>query len=95
MGQGEEGLRRALSWGKRSISGKIISEEELVPKKTIDFSQVKLVSIHPTTYRKQSVQNEEKTTDKMNIFNMYIDKNTNSEKIREFQTILSQLSYYD
>ena len=29
MGIGEEGLRRALTWGKRSVMGKIVSDDEV------------------------------------------------------------------
>ncbi|EKD30393.1 MAG: hypothetical protein ACD_78C00069G0002 [uncultured bacterium (gcode 4)] len=94
MGQGEEGLRRALSWGKRSVIGKIISKKEETDTKTIDLSQVKITKINTATYKKQQEQKVTEIEEVLNIFNSAISKNTEVEKIQELQTILSRLSYY-
>jgi len=38
MGHGEEGLRRALSWGKRSVTGKILTKDTNTENITLDIS---------------------------------------------------------
>lgn len=91
MGQGEEGLRRALSWGKRKVSGKILADEETT-EKAIDFSRVKIAKISAAAYKKQQ---EAEVEEVVSIFSTVINKNTDSEKIKELQIILSRLSYYN
>lgn len=94
MGQGEEGLRRALSWGKRSVTGKIIGDDEAADQKVIDFSRVKIARINAAVYKKQQAERDSEVTEVANIFNTLIDRNTNPDKIKELQIILSRLSYY-
>lgn len=91
MGQGEEGLRRALSWGKRSVTGKIIGDDEATDQEAIDFSRVKIAKISAAVYKKQQAERDSEVA---NIFNTLIDRNTNPDKIKELQIILSRLSYY-
>lgn len=91
MGQGEEGLRRALSWGKRSITGKIIDPNEETDKETIDLSKVPIVKINTKNYKKEQSVPE---TGKPDIFSSTVGKNTDPETIKELQGILSRLSYY-
>lgn len=97
MGQGEEGLKRALSWGKRSVTGKIIPKNEAVDQKTIDLSRVQIVKINKKTYQKQQEQLSQKVEgieEVLSVFNSVISKNTEIEKTKELQVILSRLSYY-
>lgn len=91
MGKGEEGLKRALSWGKRTLTGKIIHTEKDV---TIDFSQIKIEKIDATKYTKQ-IELWNSKTDKLGVFNSSIGKNSNSIIIKELQTVFTQLSYYN
>lgn len=91
MWQGEEGLRRALSWGKRRISGTILSDEDVVEGHFIDFSNIKIANIRETDYKPQQ---KIKTKEAISIFNTTIDAYAAPERIKELQTILSQLSYY-
>ena len=93
MGQGEEGLRRALSWGKRSVMGNIIAKEEVPADASLDISKVKIVKISSelqNTLSKVSVPEKKE----LDIFSISVGKYTVPEKIKELQTILSQLSYY-
>ena len=92
MGQGEEGLRRALSWGKRSVTGKIIAKDEEIERKAIDFSKVRLAKIDAKTYKNQEQGGE---VEEIGIFSKSIDRNTDPEKIKELQIILSRLAYYN
>ena len=95
MGQGEEGLRRALSWGKRRVTGKIIHQEEEIARENIDLSQIKIVKMNTKVYiaqQKQKISEGEKI---QSIFKTAVTKNTPPEKIKELQTILATLSYYD
>lgn len=94
MGQGEEGLRRALSWGKRSVNGKIIRGEEEVESTGIDLSRVKTVKINAKDYKKQQEEQNALVAEVADIFSISLGKNTDSEKIKELQIILSRLSYY-
>lgn len=94
MGQGEEGLRRALSWGKRSVTGKIIGEDEETDMTTIDFSQVKIAKIDAKIYKKQQKQRHTEVAEIANIFSNPVSKSTGADKIKELQIILSRLSYY-
>jgi len=93
MGQGEEGLRRALSWGKRSVMGNIIPKEEVPADASLDISKVKIVKI---STKLQNISSKVSVPEKKepDIFNTSVGKYTNPEKIKELQTILSQLSYY-
>lgn len=50
MGQGEEGLRRALSWGKRTVSGEIIASEEDV-NSGINLTSIKVAKINTGSYK--------------------------------------------
>lgn len=92
MGQGEDGLRRALSWGKRRVTGKILADDEDTEGKAIDFSQVPVAKISAAAYKKQ--QNTD-LGEMVSIFNMNINKNTDPENIKELQIVLSRLSYYN
>lgn len=94
MGQGEEGLRRALSWGKRSVTGKILDMEEAVDREAIDLSRVKVAKISANAYRKQQEEQNTLVAEAADIFSTLIDRNTDPEKIKELQIILSRLSYY-
>ncbi len=92
MWQGEEGLRRALSWGKRRVTGKILEKD--TEGEVIDFSQVQIAQISATAYQKQLEKKNADVAEVVNIFSMSIGKNTDPEKIKELQIILSRLSYY-
>jgi peptidoglycan hydrolase-like protein with peptidoglycan-binding domain/3D (Asp-Asp-Asp) domain-containing protein len=92
MWQGEEGLRRALSWGKRRVTGKILEKD--AEGETIDLSQVKITKISAAAYKKQQEQEDSDVAEVVSIFSMSIGKNTDPEKIKELQIILSRLSYY-
>jgi peptidoglycan hydrolase-like protein with peptidoglycan-binding domain len=94
MGQGEEGLRRALSWGKRRVSGKILGEDEEVSQNVIDLSRVPIMKISPATYKKQQDLKNADIVEVESIFSHTINKKSDPEKIKELQTILSRLSYY-
>lgn len=94
MGQGEEGLRRALSWGKRSVTGKIIAKDEETNKKVIDLSRVKIAKIDAKAYKRQQ-EPSGSGTDETGIFSSSISKNTSPDRIKELQIILSRLSYYN
>ncbi|MDD5377248.1 MAG: peptidoglycan-binding protein [Candidatus Gracilibacteria bacterium] len=94
MGQGEEGLRRALSWGKRSVTGKIVDPDKEAEQEAIDFSRVKVAKIDAKAYKQQQGQSEQET-EKNSIFSSTVNKNTDPEKIKELQIILSRLSYYN
>lgn len=94
MGQGEEGLRRALSWGKRSVTGKVIAKDEETDKQTIDLARVKVAKIDAKAYKRAQEQSGSET-DETGIFSSSINKNTNPDRIKELQIILSRLSYYN
>lgn len=90
MGQGEEGLKRALSWGKRTVFGKVIDAET---DTSIDLSQVKIEKIDTNKYTKQQAQ-KVSAPEKPSIFTSAIGKNTDSDTIKELQTIFTHLAYY-
>lgn len=92
MGQGEEGLRRALSWGKRRVTGKILADDEDTEGKAIDFSRVQVAKISAAAYKKQQ---DTELGEMASIFNMGLNKNSDPEKIKELQIVLSRLSYYN
>lgn len=63
--------------------GKILTSAAAVDEKTIDISKVQIAKINTKKYIKEE-----------DIFSKAIGKNTDSEKIKEVQTILANLSYY-
>ncbi len=90
MGQGEEGLKRALSWGKRTVVGKIIDTQTHA---NIDLSQIKIEKIDTTKYTKQQTQ-KVSVPEKPSVFTSAIGKNTDPEIIKELQNIFTNLAYY-
>lgn len=94
MGHGEEGLRRALSWGKRSVMGNIITKEEVSTNASLDISKVKIAKI-PAKLQNISSKVSAPETPELDIFSTAVEKNTDPEKIKELQVILSRLSYYE
>lgn len=86
-------MKRALSWGKRSVTGKIVAPDEETDKSVIDLSRVKIAKIDAKAYRKQQEQSASQT-DETGIFSSSVNKNTDPERIKELQVILSRLSYY-
>lgn len=104
MGSGDEGLRRALTWGKRTITGKIISDDicdELSPialenftigkVSTAKYQSSKTASSAPV----ESPSIEEQTVQESDIFSISVYRNTDSESIKRLQEILKELSYYN
>jgi len=83
-------LRRALSWGKRTVVGKIIDTQTDI---NIDLSQVKIEKIDTKKYTKQQVQKVSES-EKVTIFNSSISKESDPEVIKELQIILANLAYY-
>ena len=47
MGYGEAGLRRAMIWGKRKVTGSIMTDET---RNTLDFTQIDTGKIDLSLY---------------------------------------------
>ncbi|MFA6090586.1 MAG: peptidoglycan-binding protein [Candidatus Gracilibacteria bacterium] len=90
MGQGEEGLKRALSWGKRTVFGKVIDTQTGA---SIDLSQVKIEKIDTMKYEKQQVQ-KVLVPERPSVFTSAIGRNTDTETIKELQIAFTNLAYY-
>lgn len=90
MGEWEEGLKRAISWGKRTILGKIIDTKM---DSSIDLSEVKIEKIDTKKYLNLQVWKNAQSQ-KMNIFQNHIGTTSDPQIIKKLQTILSELSYY-
>jgi peptidoglycan hydrolase-like protein with peptidoglycan-binding domain/3D (Asp-Asp-Asp) domain-containing protein len=66
MGSGEEGLRRALAWGKRVVIGTVLSDpstantlsfDHILPGSTVSLPSSSIVKDSPTVAKSQSGQN--------------------------------------
>lgn len=82
MGKWEEGLKRALSWGKRTVSGTIVSNDSDV---SIDLSSFPASN--------SAVRNLEKSqADEILSSNVWL--NSDDSKIKELQTILKEMWFF-
>lgn len=70
-----------------------MAQDEAIDEKTIDLSRVQIAKINAKSYKKLQ---EQKTLEinEPTIFDSSMGKNTNPEKVKELQIILSRLSYY-
>lgn len=83
MGSGEEGLRRALQWGRRTVNGKILDEWE----PTLSVHTIPLAP-------KSSIASLRIDKESGDIFGDVIDRKSNPEDIEKLQRILADLGYY-
>ncbi len=74
------------------MTGKILATDDEAQQKTINFSQVQVAKISALAYKKEQEKDIEEV---VSIFNMSIGKNSDTERIKELQIILSRLSYYN
>ncbi|MDD5213356.1 MAG: peptidoglycan-binding protein [Candidatus Gracilibacteria bacterium] len=82
MGKGEEGLKRALSWGKRTVSGTVTSNDSDV---SIDLSSFPASN--------SAVRNLEKSqADEILSSNIWL--NSDVSEIKELQNILKEMGFF-
>lgn len=103
MGSGDEGLRRALTWGKRTITGKIIPYDissELSPISLENFTVGKVntakyqTSKTPSPTPVESPSTKEQPIQEIDIFTVSVYKNSTPETIKRLQEVLKSISYY-
>lgn len=80
---GDEGLRRAMYWGKRKVKWNIVSHWK---KSTIDYKNIPAPR-WATKWLKKNIKQKE------SIFNMSLGKWSESSKISELQDTLLKLGY--
>lgn len=99
MGTGEEGLKRALTWGKRTVTGKVISPDEAVNYDSVDLQDVRIGKINKALYQKQETAKVSDDTVKPllieSIFAVPVTKNSSPDTIKKLQNILKDLSYFE
>lgn len=107
MGSGEDGLRRALTWGKRTIEGQILSGDSipggLSPIALENFAMGKIniaktQDIKPVpvteTPKELSPVVEEPSIAEIDIFSVAVHKKTAPETVKNLQKVLKDMSYY-
>lgn len=84
MGYGEDGLKRALAWGKRTVKWKIVSSNS---QTSIDVSNISFPkSINVPYYGKKITEN---------IFNTSLGKDSNTILVKDLQQQLKEVELYD
>jgi len=106
MGHGEEGLRRALRWGKRTVSGYVYRDTSVATTMSFgdNYTPPALVAPSPTTTpSKEQVAKAEvakkvetiaKTSEFYQGFPSYMGKGANGPSVKMLQAALSKLGYY-
>ncbi|MDD5770157.1 MAG: peptidoglycan-binding protein [Candidatus Gracilibacteria bacterium] len=91
MGFGEEGLKRALAWGKRTVKGKILNDN--TTQINIDLSKLPA----PDSAVKKLVSKphvDKKSNPKLAIFDKYIGPESDKNKIKELQNLFTEMGLY-
>lgn len=88
MGYGDEGLRRALYWGKRKVYWHVVSSNT---KSDLDYSIIPSPLWATNWLKKQITKKKQIQT---SIFDVSLGKGSDSQKILELQDILKELKYY-
>lgn len=101
MGSGEPGLKRALTWGKRTVYGRVLEADS--DAESLSFDDFAIGKINIAAYQKKAVS-EDNGDDSIvaaaplpkpdDIFSATVYKNSSPEQIKKLQSILSDLSYY-
>ncbi|MDD2565399.1 MAG: peptidoglycan-binding protein [Candidatus Gracilibacteria bacterium] len=98
MGYGDSGLKRALTWGKRTVYGRILAnnKEEILPSITIENFQIGKINLENL---KNNVVGKNiskpKNSEVELVVPSQISKYSGSENIKYFQTIMKNLGYYN
>ena len=84
MGTGEEGLRRALQWGRRTVKGKVLDDGEA----TLAVDHIPLAP--KSSIAGLRIEND----DGGDIFDIAVDKKSSTTNIKQLEQILTDLGYY-
>ena len=90
MGYGDEGLRRAMYWGKRTIPGYIVQRNTNV---TLNYHTIAAPSWAVKGFKKQDYT--PKAVKLPSIFETSISAESNTKLITKLQSVLSELGYLD
>lgn len=86
MGYGDEGLRRALTWGKRKVNGVVYGNTNTLS--SIDFSNIAVGGSLSKKVQQNAASN-------FSIFSTGIGKDSDEESIKALQKFLKSVSLYD
>ncbi|MDD3119923.1 MAG: peptidoglycan-binding protein, partial [Candidatus Gracilibacteria bacterium] len=84
VGYGEEGLKRALTFGKKVIEGKILKEGETGQSGKLELTNFKIAPVDFSVYKKEN-----------DVFNVNINEKSGSEIIKKLQNILKEIGFYN
>ncbi|NDK09623.1 hypothetical protein GW846_02490 [Candidatus Gracilibacteria bacterium] len=95
MGYGDEGLKRALYWGKRKVAGNIVDATSSV---NLDYTSVpspNWISVGKDDISNKSVQQSvlEPVEQNVSIFEIVLSSLNSGNYVAELQTLLSDLGY--
>ncbi|MDD2486826.1 MAG: hypothetical protein PHS92_00440 [Candidatus Gracilibacteria bacterium] len=94
MGYGEDGLKKALTWGKREVYGKTLENGDIGNYPLIDLENFKAGGINLASL-KNKTNISLKPSYEADTIPDKIGKNTPESEIRKIQEMLKNLSFYD
>ncbi|MDP2103289.1 MAG: peptidoglycan-binding protein, partial [Candidatus Gracilibacteria bacterium] len=104
MGEGEEGLKRALTWGKRTVFGQILAPGS-APEglSNIALENFPVGKINKTVYQApkttpvvptESIAPPVEPKQENSIFTVSVYRNTAPETVKQLQEIMKEIGYY-
>ena len=94
VGKGDEGLVRALNWGKRVVSGTFVGSNTSLPNLSLDaFGKAQDISTICDRLKRTNA-NTNNTNAVADIFSVSVNEKSKKADITELQSILTQLGYF-